>query len=773
MLELGVNTGKWDAGLKKAQNALHNFVEANGGLAQALDKESDKMGKFVRMMGTVDSTAKTAKGQMNDYKSTVEQLTMQYNRMTEAQKAALGKDYLQAIDQMKQKYQQVSEEVKKITDGMSGKGSVSVSGAKGIDGLAGKFGGAMQVFTGNMMTKAAMMVGDLGMEIGNAVKEGVELAKAGEGIRIAFDRLDQPGILDELNKATHGTVTNLELMKAAVKFNDFKLPLEELGTMLAFAQQKAKDTGQSVDYMVESIVTGLGRKSLMILDNLGLSAAEIKEEMEKTGDMTTAVGEIIRKQMASAGEYVETASDRAAQSQKDLKDAMEELGRTFMPLEEAGTSVWNSIKIGALDLLNNAVRPLIDALTEAGRIRSQFASQGGNTRVNRMLGRLQGIGIGANRRATYNAQLSNFDTKIGSYEQYLSDYKTWQRDNTNVGAYDRMKAFQGQSGLSIYSDVKEQLEVFKRMRAEYVQGAKIILADNPAPSPAAVVTASSGKAGGKSTTQQQTEMQANQQQINLLTQEYVRLGDQATEAAIARQTAIRSEISALKDRNAQLSLYADQASGKFLGGDIQTSGLGFSAVDRNDFSIKEGIGSGLSDETMENVKKLIDGGKNAAESWRLAGSAIQTVGTAFSAIQDPAAKVMGTIAQAVASVALAYADTLAKDKASKSNVFAFIAAAAAATASMITTIASIHSATGFAEGGIVKGNSYSGDNMRGSDFGINAGELILNRAQQGNLAGALQNEARMQVVGKLSGEDIFFSADRYSRRSGRGEIVTW
>ena len=51
------------------------------------------MQKFVQMMGGMESTAKTAKGQMNDYKSTIEQLTMQYNRMTEAQKKVIGQDY--------------------------------------------------------------------------------------------------------------------------------------------------------------------------------------------------------------------------------------------------------------------------------------------------------------------------------------------------------------------------------------------------------------------------------------------------------------------------------------------------------------------------------------------------------------------------------------------------------------------------------------------------------------------------------------------------------
>jgi hypothetical protein len=33
--------------------------------------------------------------------------------------------------------------------------------------------------------------------------------------------------------------------------------------------------------------------------------------MKETGDMTKAVGQIIREQMAKAGDYVETAADRA------------------------------------------------------------------------------------------------------------------------------------------------------------------------------------------------------------------------------------------------------------------------------------------------------------------------------------------------------------------------------------------------------------------------------------------------------------------------------
>ena len=93
---------------------------------------------------------------------------------------------------------------------------------------------------------------------------------------------------------------------------------------------------------------------------------------------------------------------------------------------------------------------------------------------------------------------------------------------------------------------------------------------------------------------------------------------------------------------------------------------------------------------------------------------------------------------------------------------------------MISTISAIHSSTGYAEGGMIKGNSYSGDNIYGGpDAMVNAGELVLSRAQQSTLAQNLQNNgSTVNVVGRVVGEDIFLSADRYARRSGRGAILT-
>ncbi|EXY21971.1 putative membrane domain protein, partial [Bacteroides fragilis str. 2-F-2 len=182
------------------------------------------------------------------------------------------------------------------------------------------------------------------------MSEGIRLAANADGVRRAFDKLDRPGMLSELRKATKDTVNDLELMQAAVRAKDFRIPLEDLGKYLQFARLKAQQTGQSVDYLTDSIITGLGRKSLLILDNLGLSAAEVNEEMAKTGDLMAAVAAIVDRQLAQAGENYVSAADKAAQKAAELQNRQMEIGRLLLPLQEKWSSLFQSLKLGFSDV---------------------------------------------------------------------------------------------------------------------------------------------------------------------------------------------------------------------------------------------------------------------------------------------------------------------------------------------------------------------------------------------------------------------------------------
>ena len=179
------------------------------------------------------------------------------------------------------------------------------------------------------------------------VRESVEVAIQADGVLHAFEKLDRPDLLANLRTATKGTLSDLELMKATVKAKDFRIPVDDLGKYLAFAQLKAQQTGQNVEYMTDSIVTGLGRKSLLILDNLGLSAAEINEEVAKTGDFMKGVSNIIDRQLTQSGLYV-SASDKAAQADARLENAKLRLGRRLSWLGD----LWISLKNKMAETVN-------------------------------------------------------------------------------------------------------------------------------------------------------------------------------------------------------------------------------------------------------------------------------------------------------------------------------------------------------------------------------------------------------------------------------------
>lgn len=216
------------------------------------------------------------------------------------------------------------------------------------------------VLLGNLLTKGAELFSDKVREFKDSIAElingGLEMAEQADGVTRAFNNLNQEGLLDNLRKATKGTVNDVQLMTAAVQANDFRIPLEDLGKYLEFAQLKAQQTGQSVDYMTNSIVTGLGRKSPMILDNLGISAAEISEKTKETGDFMKAVAEIVDTQLAEAGETYISAADRAAQKTVELQNAQKALGDEILPLKEQWDDAYADMQLNTISLISWCVK---------------------------------------------------------------------------------------------------------------------------------------------------------------------------------------------------------------------------------------------------------------------------------------------------------------------------------------------------------------------------------------------------------------------------------
>ena len=710
VLKLKVDDKEYNASLKQAQQGMLHLEKALQNAGKSFSQVDKSVVDYVRGIGQMEAQSKTARGRISEMSNAFIELSLQYKNMSDEVKSGdVGKALAESMETLKQRTIGAKQELEKLNQSLSGSDSSSsgggLLGGGGMGSLFGgdKMSGMLQVFGGNLMTKAAGWAASFASELGQAVQQGIELARQGEGIRNAFERLGRGDILNGLREATHGTVTDLELMKAAVKFNDFNLPLEELGTMLAFAQQKAKDTGQSVDYMVDSIVTGLGRKSLMILDNLGLSATQIKDKMAETGDMTKAVGEIIREQMANAGDYIETAADRAAQADVELKNAMEELGRTLMPLEEQGTSIWKSLETGAINLLNDGVKPLVPVIVDLKNEMSDLYTTVSDSSV------FSGL----------------VDWLQASWE-WCSNLIPVVRNLRKLMQGNDLAGGAGVAG--VLNDV-----------VSYDAGQLPEVVIRP---PKKTGGGTGGRGGGRTvrnTPPKKSPLELLKERTNRVdySQFYTAIANRSEEIELPVKPTI------VKQSPEEMKAELDAM---------------YPTDNPYELPVKP---------VIKDTKKDMQEFQKAAG---LAAQAVSSIGDAFAGIEDPTAKAAGMVMQAIASIALGFA-TASTNANTAGTGWGWLAWLAAGAAAMATTISTIHSLTGFENGGEIKGNSYSGDNI---PIMANAGEVVLTRAMAGNVAAQLQGSGNnVHVTGELRGESIFLAVNRSLKRRGKGELVTW
>ena len=183
------------------------------------------------------------------------------------------------------------------------------------------------------------------------------------------------------------------------------------------------------------------------------------------------------------------------------------------------------------------------------------------------------------------------------------------------------------------------------------------------------------------------------------------------------------------------------------------------------------------DPFKEKMDDLTKTAKQNQMVMSLAGQAVNSFSAALAGMEDPGVKAAGIVMQSLASIALGFAQAAASPLVTGTG-WGWLAFVAAGLGAMATAISTVHSLTGYAQGGIVEGNSYSGDNMMfGGDglYGLNAGELVLTKSQQNSLAQQLSGNGmgNINVSGRISGTDILLSADRAAQASGRGQLVTW
>jgi hypothetical protein len=261
------------------------------------------------------------------------------------------------LAQYSAEYKKLDAEVRKVTKDLYEQEKASKAVSQAAQGSNIQFGQMLN-------TIRLIIAAGLAREV---VQTGLEMARLSgnvEGVTRAFNRAfpDATMLLNELRESTRGTVSDFELMQRTLQASNLGVSAEKLGVLFEFAATRAQQTGESVDYLVDSIVRGIGRKSLLILDNLGLSATRLKEQFNgaslasrSVAEVTEGVAEIARVELEKMGGYAETSATKVDQ----LKVSWQELG--------VEVSKFSTREGGAVDFLKSYVdtyRNLFEAINK-------------------------------------------------------------------------------------------------------------------------------------------------------------------------------------------------------------------------------------------------------------------------------------------------------------------------------------------------------------------------------------------------------------------------
>uniref|UniRef100_A0A6M3L041 Putative tail tape measure protein n=2 Tax=viral metagenome TaxID=1070528 RepID=A0A6M3L041_9ZZZZ len=255
----------------------------------------------------------------------------------------------------------LSELVVKITTDAKGLKTGLSSAEKDTEESSKRMSESIQKVGIAMAAAGAVITAAFGL----MVKSAMEV----ESTRAAFESLAKSNgqaasdILDALQKASAGTITNSDLMLAANRAMVLGVAKnsDQFTSLMEIARDRAKTMGISVTQAFNDIVTGIGRGSPLILDNLGLviNATEANEiyaktigksvsdlsEAEKQQALLNAVLEQGQKSLDKTSQATMTASEQFQAAKASVTNLTDQIGTYLLPVTQ--------------DILL-AIQPLID-----------------------------------------------------------------------------------------------------------------------------------------------------------------------------------------------------------------------------------------------------------------------------------------------------------------------------------------------------------------------------------------------------------------------------
>ena len=763
ILRLRVESNEYDSKIKRAQQGLLHMEEACrkvGGTLSVLEKEEKD---FVQSLGSMDTVSKTARGRLNELTTAFTELSMQYNRLTDEEKRGdFGKALSGSLEQLKTRISETKSQLAdtnrelngtpSLFDQLTSRLTVNIDAVK-LFNVGLQAAGASLDVAKNAFFQSESNIDEWGRTVEgakgayevflNALNTGNwsnffnNLSKAIQGGRDLYDALDRLGSIKSNNQAAialvQAQIQQLRVLKQQGKDVDdeIKNATQRLKELQGQSVRAGKTAGRTeIVNTLRNEVAGRNTTGVQIDDRQLRAASQrvLKEGQAYFDGMAKLVRQYEgnTKYQTTRTTYTQTGSTIGGSkavdvTEFDLSKLSKQQQQQYL-IAKAITEGETRIQVG------------ISTFAQAVQEGAQSARE--EFRGNRYAASGSGGGGGNSGSATSEV------FPEGSLKQLQQEMKGLQEAQALVTSPEEWQNYQTQ-----IDEVSKRIDNLKGKVAD-VELFPNLDVTSDALSP----------------------LDAMKEKIATSLADAVAQVDETTIATLMR-TVISNGIDGLDlDFSSLQEMMAE----------------GLDIPDEKFEELQQKINEQLQAMGLEPInidfktgeigKEVVKTANDTNKAWQAAANAISSAGSAMQNMEDPAAKVSGIVMQAIANIALGFAQAAASPATGAAGVFGWIAAATAGLATMTATIASIKNATkgGFASGGIVPGNSFSGDNLHTADYGINAGELILNRSQQYAVASQLEGNSVQGGSSQpyVNAETIFLGVNNYLRREGRGEIVT-
>lgn len=221
---------------------------------------------------------------------------------------------------------------------------------------------------GGMGLASAAAFGIAGVAVANFVKTATQASIQFEQRFNAFSSLvkgDAEKMLDSLNAASQGTISNLQLVTAANNAILLGLEQEQLPRLLEAATKLGAAVGRTAEEAFRDITVGIGRQSRLILDNLGIivDAEKAYEDYAKTLEKTSAELTVNERNTAFAISTTAQAVEKAKELDSAMTDsaiAAQQFTKTLADLSQEFGDLIKPAAAGGLGFFANRLRELGD-----------------------------------------------------------------------------------------------------------------------------------------------------------------------------------------------------------------------------------------------------------------------------------------------------------------------------------------------------------------------------------------------------------------------------